>query len=987
MKISQKLIAWLLGLLLPLFLIIILVVSQFTQKSLKSSISRELKNNSVQVMGYIENIILQQEKNITTWSSLDLLKIAVENSAFVNTVSEFFQNLMDTYPEYYSIVILDKDGTVTASSHENFLDRDFGKTIWFKRVLEGKLAISRVFRFQLIQNDISENDGITIAFAAPVTGYQSKAIEGVIVSFFRWEIIYNILTHIEMNETGRMSLLNQEGKIICDSSIPGIFKINSQEDSLSFFQQDNKQGVIFLTQGIEKEITGYASSPELNSKLPGDWMLLTRVQEKKAFSDAHALRKMLLVIVAVGALLIFFVVYLVTKFIITKPLGILSHGAKVIEKGNLAHRIPVLSGDELGTFSSYFNSMAKSLQITFISIEEKVEQRTLELQESEDRYRTVFEATGTATVIIEEDTTISLMNSTFEDLSGYSKEEIENKKSWTEFVHTKDLEQLQKYHINWIEQFDLSPRNYEFRFIDREGRTKNIYNTVEQIPGTSKIVVSLLDITERKKMEGALLLAKEQAETANSAKSEFLANMSHELRTPMNSILGFSRMMFRAPNLNPEQYERIQIIIRSGEHLLTLLNDILDMSKIEAGRIVLNQTDIDLHGLLDDIRDIFTVLANKKGLMLSLETGVTVPQHIMADKARLRQVLVNLLGNAVKYTDEGEVQVRVDCEIPPSNAAQKGESSLILTFSVKDTGIGIAPEDLDRIFKPFVQADTGAKTGEGAGLGLPICHRLVRLMGGDIRVKSHQDQGSTFTFQIRALLTLDAVPESNRPSPEVISLAPHQPDYRLLVVDDVVANRNLLAGLLKEKGFEIQEADNGQTALQIWETWRPHLIWLDLRMPGTSGFDVSRHIRDSGDNKTFIIAISASVFDEDYKKALTAGCDDFVRKPFNDAEIFEKMRKHLKVKYLYAAGESPVQEDKDGKPETVLTPKSIAHLPLELIADIKKASVNFEYDAAMDAINQVRQQDQHLAAGMEKLIRNYRFDQLHELLEAKGEDD
>lgn len=575
MKISQKLIGWLLGLLLPLFLIIILVVSQFTQNSLKSSISRELENNSVQVMGYIENIILQQEKNITTWSSLDLLKIAVENSAFVNTVSDFFQNLMNTYPEYYSIVLLDKDGIVTGSSHENFLDKDFGKTIWFKSALEGKLAISRVFSFPLIQKKFSESDGITIAFAAPVAGYQSKAIEGVIVSFFRWESIYNILTHIEMNETGRMSLLNQEGKIICDSSIPGILKINSQEDPLSFnWHDNNKQGVIFLTHGKEKEITGYASSPELNSKLPGDWILLTRVHEKKAFSDAHALRKLLLLIVAVGALLIFFVVYLVTNFIITKPLGILSHGAKVIEKGNLAHRIPILSEDELGAFSSYFNSMAKSLQTTFLSIEEKVEQRTLELQESEDRYRTVFEATGTATLIIEEDTTISLMNSTFENLSGYSKEEIENKKGMTEFIHPEDLEQMTKYHLNRIEQSGSAPRNYEFRFIDREGRTKDIYNTVEPIPGTRKIVVSLLDVTERKKNEQEIGFQKAFFESLIENSPEAIAITDHtgvikRINSEFTRLFGYRSEEANGKNINsliapPDRIEEARDVDRKA---------------------------------------------------------------------------------------------------------------------------------------------------------------------------------------------------------------------------------------------------------------------------------------------------------------------------------------------------------------------------------------------------------------------------------------
>jgi signal transduction histidine kinase/CheY-like chemotaxis protein len=374
--------------------------------------------------------------------------------------------------------------------------------------------------------------------------------------------------------------------------------------------------------------------------------------------------------------------------------------------------------------------------------------------------------------------------------------------------------------------------------------------------------------------------AKNGAELANRAKSEFLANMSHELRTPLNAILGFSQLMNRETSLTQTQKENLGIINRSGEHLLSLINDVLDLAKIESGKMALNPNDFDLYAVLDLIEEMLAIRAESKGLQFIFEKADNLPQYVKADDKKLRQILINLLGNAIKFTSSGSVMLRVDWV----DAQQP-----TLRFIVEDTGLGIAPAEMDTLFDAFVQTEAGRQSQQGTGLGLPITKQFIEMMGGNITVASQLGQGTTFKFEIQVQSSEASRIQIQRPSQRVIALESGQPDYRILVVDDRWENRQLLLKLLQPVGFHVQEASNGQEAIEIWQQWQPHLIWMDMRMPILNGYDTTQHIKTYLQGQaTVIIALTASTLEEEKAVVLAAGCNDFVRKPFPEGIILTK---------------------------------------------------------------------------------------------------
>ncbi|WP_293121869.1 ATP-binding protein [Microcoleus sp. bin38.metabat.b11b12b14.051] len=519
-----------------------------------------------------------------------------------------------------------------------------------------------------------------------------------------------------------------------------------------------------------------------------------------------------------------------------------------------------------------------------------------------------------------------------------------------------------------------------------------------------------------------LAVAKDKAEVANQAKSAFLANMSHELRSPLNAILGFSQLMTRSQTLSPEHQENISIISSSGEHLLTLINNVLDLSKIESGRTTLNPKKFDLYRLLNDLDDMFQLKADDKRLQLVFERSPDVPQYIETDELKLRQILINLLNNALKFTDNGSVHVRVSKQLNSLNYQEAAENNLtskhyhstefsaingvnisqltlsenasyathndglyapsffFIHFEVEDTGPGIAANELDNVFEAFVQTKTGQDSQEGTGLGLPISRRFVELMGGEMSVTSATKKGSNFKFNIQVIAVDAAEISFPKPTRHVIALEPNQHPYRILIVDDKPLNRQLLIKLLNPLGFELKEATNGQEAIDIWDSWEPHLIWMDMRMPVMDGYEATQYIKGTIKGQaTAIVALTASVLEEERAVILSAGCDAFMRKPFREADIFDAMHKQIGVRYIY---EDPGQANSSAVKERdrQITAADFVKLPESLVAELNLAILKVDMDLIESSIEQIRLKDTATASAIANCIENFEYDKVLKLI-------
>ena len=477
------------------------------------------------------------------------------------------------------------------------------------------------------------------------------------------------------------------------------------------------------------------------------------------------------------------------------------------------------------------------------------------------------------------------------------------------------------------------------------------------------VFASARDVTERKRYEQSL-------QQANRAKSVFLANMSHEIRTPMNAILGFSQLMLRDQDLTPRQGQYLGTINRSGEHLLALINDILEMSKIEAGRTTLNLSTFDLPALLKDLEMMFRVRTDEKKLSFSVEMIGDVPQYIVTDINKLRQVFINVLGNAVKFTEQGGIGLRV-------HADHGGATEAVLRVEIEDTGPGISSDDQAKLFRHFEQTKTGQQAGTGTGLGLAISQEFVRLMGGAITVNSQVGKGSVFVIRL-PLKEGQAQAVQARDTPRhVLRLLPGQATCRVLIADDIEDNRQLLAQLLAPVGFEVRLATNGAVAVQEFEAWRPHLILMDFRMPVMDGHEAIRRIRAlAGGKEPKIIAVTASAMDENRQDLMKIGADDFIGKPFREAELFQKIHAHLGVEYVYA--EEPAAAAPENTAE--LTPDSLAGWPPDLLHPMREAVITADLDQLLLRIQDVEARDPRVAQGLRRLAEGFQYQKLLDLL-------
>ena len=613
------------------------------------------------------------------------------------------------------------------------------------------------------------------------------------------------------------------------------------------------------------------------------------------------------------------------------------------------------------------------------------------LKESQERLAGILDNAEDAIISVDENQRILLFNHGAEKIFGYSPAEAIGQS--LEILLPTTAQKIHHRRVSDFSRLECQSRKMAERSREVCGRRKN----GEEFPAEASIsklkmregwifTAILKDITKRKQAELVLEQAKDAAEAANRAKSEFLANMSHELRTPLNAILGFSQLMSRDPSLTSEQQNSLNIINSSGEHLLTLINSILDLSKIEAGRMVLNENSFDLHYLLDTLEKMLHLKVETKGLSLLFERDENVPQFIKTDESKLRQVLINILGNAIKYTDKGGVSLRVKQQ----NSSQESPSERVnLAFEITDTGTGISPEEISTVFDAFVQTTTGLKSQQGTGLGLPISRKFVQMMGGDISVKSEVGSGTTFKFNIRAVPTDTGDVHSQKSNKTAIGLEPGQPEYRILVVDDQWQNRQLLSRLLISVGFQVKEAENGREALDIWNSWRPDFIWMDMRMPVLDGYETTQKIRASAEgNEVIIVALTASAFEQDRGAVLEAGCNDFVGKPFREEVIFEKLADYLGVRYIYRHQTDSMNLNPPLNSEAIrdkIEPVQLQIMSPEWRSQMQQAALVGRDRQMLELIRAIPETHASVARALTQMVENFEFDRIAELITSQND--
>lgn len=590
----------------------------------------------------------------------------------------------------------------------------------------------------------------------------------------------------------------------------------------------------------------------------------------------------------------------------------------------------------------------------------------------------LMESAPDAMIVADGEGKICRWNSKLEDLFGYKKGEIEGmnvEALMPERFRDGAGSQMARYFANPLassmeSQLELmGKRKDESEFPIETGLSP--FNEPEGV----MTVAAIRDITERKAQEDLLKAASEEAKAANRSKSEFLSHMSHELRTPLNGVLGYAQILQRDAEATEKQKVNLEGIVNCGDHLLSLINDVLDLSKIEAGRIELDVAACDLHKIVESVGDVVRQRAESKDLTFDVEVSSEVPQGILTDAGKLRQILVNLLGNAVKFTAEGGVTLRV-AESPRGR----------LRFDIVDTGVGMNEEEIADIFDPFKQVDAGKAAG-GTGLGLAITKRLVERMGGGVSVTSEEGSGSTFSFDIPLKeaegACFEALEEGKVLTFGAVVLAPGQ-EVTVLVADDRETNRDILDKMLAAAGFRVVMVDDGDTALEALRKELPDIVLMDVRMPRMNGIEAVKAIRADGSLKELtVIAVTASVFPEFREKAIEEGFDDFLAKPFRTEELMEKLQKHLEVNFVNADGsESDLELAEDEG--------DYGAVPEEILGRLKEALKIKNLTAINTVADELKKEPETavFGEGVTKCARGFDFAGLEELMvEAESRSD
>ncbi|MEG4863732.1 MULTISPECIES: PAS domain S-box protein [unclassified Microcoleus] len=522
------------------------------------------------------------------------------------------------------------------------------------------------------------------------------------------------------------------------------------------------------------------------------------------------------------------------------------------------------------------------------------------IKQSEERYRSLIVATSQMVWITDAEGRCQ-DTPTFRAYTGQTEAEVVGF-GWLDAIHPDDRERTVQVWMEAVQTKSLFEIEYQLRRADGNYR----YFQARAVPilnedgSIREWVGTCSDIHDRKQAEFVLSKAKEAAEAASRAKSEFLANMSHELRTPLNGIMGYAQILQRSKVLKEEERSRIDVIYQCGSHLLTLINDILDLSKIEAQKVELMPTDFHFPAFLQGVAEMCRIRAELKGIQFNFPSSPELPIGIRADEKRLRQVLINLLSNAIKFTDAGTVTFIVSFATEAK-----------IRFEIRDTGIGIAQDQLQAIFQPFEQVGDRRRQTEGTGLGLAISKRIVELMGSTIEVQSEMNVGSIFWFDVNLSQAEEWVKTSQIDHHgQIIGIKDRQP--KIVVIDDKWANRSVISNLLSPIGFEVSEANDGQEGWEKIIELQPDLIVTDLLMPELDGYELIKRVRESANFKDIVIIVSsASVFETDQYRSLEAGGNTFIPKPVQATELLQKLQQYLGLEWVYEANEEPLARSSD----------------------------------------------------------------------------
>ncbi|WP_445628272.1 ATP-binding protein [Nostoc sp. DSM 114167] len=899
-----------------------------------------------------------------------------------------------------------------------------------------------------------------------------------------------------------------------------------------------------------------------------DWLIVAVIPEGEFMEQINANTRITILLCIVAFLVATRIGILTARWII-KPISQLNRSAKKIAEGEWEETPDIQRSDELGELAKSFETMAKQLQASFSALEAKNAQMQVlneALSHNQNQLTQFLEAIPVGVFIINAEGKPYYTNQIGQQILGQGAiaevkvEELSEiyqaylagtdrlypsdrlpilRALLGESIRVDDMEIRYCGKITHIEVlgkpiydesgnvafaiatfFDITQRKQTEKLLAEYNRT--LEAQVKKRTEEFQQVIQQLQITQAELIQSQKIAAQEQqaavreaarSAAANLAKSEFLANMSHELRTPLNAILGFTQVMSRDYSLSSEHQENLAIINRAGEHLLKLINDILEMSKIEAGKITLNSSSFDLIHLLKNLEEMLHLRAASKNLELLFEYAPDIPKYIETDENKLCQVLLNLLGNAIKFTEKGSVTLRVRLgagehttlreatptttlsnrgsrgagehttlrEATPTTtlsnrgsrgAGEPGEQNLsypsLLCFEVQDTGCGIAPQELDLLFEAFEQTEIGRKFQQGTGLGLAISRKYVQLMGGDITVSTMPGVGSTFAFDVQIALTCPREIPINQIKSQIRALAPSEKVYRILVVDDSKESRILLIKILTALGFEVNEATDGSEAIANWESWQPHLIFMDMRMPVMDGYEATRIIKareighgtantsrrfpkfkqpiplgsqylaeeltDSGEGEvlkvvcksstpetngviennasdastwrsrmptalappydssrtmpdrcntnTIIIALTASAFEEERQKILSIGCDDFIRKPFKQEVLLEKLSKHLGLKYTNQV-ETTNTVVVDRATQIFVSVAELlgqlSQMPPEWLQQVHYAAASCSDELILELLKQIPSDNAQVFQVLRDLANNYQFEKIMEL--------